>query len=192
MSNIQQIKLESIFRDKPLDWKTELKYRAWRVWEKVSLFHFRHKLKSGYDYFKIGYKSFDFDSSCALEEFVWKLGRVRKCLTRNNFFEGVEEECAKIKRVEELITRVLNDDYFDIFEKPIIEKYGELRHKWMDAKPEDRSVELKHWREKQTPENEEEIRAAEREAYQKAWELREQEWTEAIDIIKNNIFKWWD
>lgn len=189
MFSIQKMKLDHLLDENYPEWK----YKFFTLLDKVLLTRFRYKLKSGYDYFKLGWNSYNFDSSYALEEFVWKLGRVRKCLMKNNIFEGCEEECAKIKRVEELITRVLNDDYYpDIFEKPITEKYGVRKYSWGETDKETRTVPWLSWREKQTPEDEEKIRELEHEALTKADDLRNKEWEEAIDIIKNNIFKWWD
>lgn len=175
--------------------KKALVYLWHHVVSAVTFSEFRCSLASGWDYFKMGFKTRDFDSAYALEEFVWKLGRIRRHLTKHNLFVGVEDQCAKIKRVEEIITRVLADDYVDEFMAPIDAKYGKKEYTWDESELDDkgrRTTRMLSTRSKETPRNKGAIRRLEHAAYLAADAKKEKEWKEALKIIEKNIFSWWD
>jgi hypothetical protein len=163
-------------------------------WWRVSFGHFRQQLKSGYDYFKLGYKSYDFDSEHALEEFVWKLKRVSKVLQEDELHCGESQKCSKdINKVCELLDRVIGDNYYkDIFEPPITELYGERKYRWDEEKEDNKvSNEWLSYREKQTDLNKLEIDIMESKAYQEADKLQQKEWKQALKIIEKKFFTWW-
>jgi len=178
--------------------KVAISYLYDKVYRTITFAHFRLSLKNGFEYFKVGFKTEDYDSYYALEEFAWKLGRIRKHLTKHDLFTNVEKECVKIQRVEDLINRVLEDNYVDEFLAPITEKYGESTFDFVPIDPEEQKkhkIKLSKMVSKrtlQTDMDEKDIRALEYEAYKKAEILRNKEWKEALKIIEKNIFAWWD
>ena len=163
-----------------------------KLYRKVTLANFRSKFGQGIDYFKVGFKSYDFDSAFALQEFAWKVGRINKCLKENNSFIGVEDACAQMDRVEELITRVLADEYYDLFELPITQKYGEREYTFEEINDGSKNSRMLSRRKFQTDKDEKAIRRLELAASKAAHKMREKEWKEAIKIIENNVFAWWD
>lgn len=175
---------------------------AERWFEIITLRNLRFRLKLGWDYFKVGFNSWDFDSALALKEFMWKLERIAKYLEEHDRHTDVNECVKQIREFNRLAGRVLEDEYADELEKELEKKYG--ANIWYWAKndfwnkgkgpfknPNCGSMSLTR-REKWTVKLDSEINKAERAKYKKAWKMREQEWKKALHILEKNFFKWWD
>lgn len=175
-------------------------------WIKIlTLSELRHKLSTGWDYFKVGFNSWDFDSQVAMTEFQWKLERIAKHLEEHDIHVDAKQCAADIREFNRLINRVMEDDYVDEFMKPVDEKYGDNIHYSASTKgfmgslnegkgpfknPHTGMVTFNK-REKWTPETHKEIIKAERVAYKKAWKQRSKEWKKALTLLEKEFFKWW-
>jgi len=163
------------------------------VWPVVRLYR---RIKRVVQYAKIGYDTEDFDSAYAMREFCDKLDTLANHIEKHKLHTDYEENVKDIRAATERLRRVIDDDYYFELVKPLDEKYGERKYSWEDAVEEEakqRGLKQRFsYREKQTPENDEEIEALERKAMDDSIKLRQKEWDEALDILRKHFFEWWD
>jgi hypothetical protein len=147
---------------------------------------FWERLSRSCCYAKRGWKSYDFDSSYALEDFIWKLNRVAVILDKYKYHTVDEENAQQIKRVTYLLDRINKDEYEECY-KELEDKYGNYTFK-RDA--EGKMFPLR--REKETDENTEDCHKMFGEAIQKHEEMRQKEFDEALKIISEHFYEWWN
>ena len=173
-----------------------------RWWRKLSLRGFRTSLRMGWDYFKLGYKSYDYDAHAALREFIWKLKRIADHIEEHDIHIHAKQDVRRMRKTIELLERVIADDYHEEMEVQVAEKYGDAIHYlaerdcWNEDKApfKNRHVgEISLFkREKWTPENHYEILKAERAKFRKAEAKKMREFKRALDMIHKYLFTWWD
>jgi hypothetical protein len=205
-------KIVLLWRLKALDHLSEfpLKEALSFIWDDfvrvASLRHFRQQLRSGWAYFKKGYVAYDWDSSYAMDIFLWKLEKLADILDENDRHYGDKQHAKEIREAVRLINRVVEDDYRDEFEQELVEKYGDDIRYVADTKGfmgfmnkdkgpfknRNTGCVTFHKREGWTPELHNEIEKAERRAWKKAIKKREREWKKALGIIERHFFEWWD
>jgi hypothetical protein len=187
--------------------KRGMEYTFDRWLDAVTFSQFRYQFGLGWDYFKRGFKSCDFDSASALEDFIWKLERLGKHIKRHDIHEGADKDSERIAETVRLLKRFMADEYLDEFEKEVAEKYGDdIRYEARTTgcfgffnkgkgpfKGNSATCTMTlHRREKWTPENHYEIAKAERAMYRKAHTKRMKEWHKALTIIEKHLLEWWD
>jgi len=135
----------------------------------------------------------DWDYGCILDVFIFKLERTAKCIVDNEII--VKKEARQIaKEIGEtvkLLKKVRDDNYHVKYEKELTDKYGKMLHDQSEKTPEGYIV-WKMWREKETKENEEEIRKASRAAFEQADEDRKNDLRKAFEIMIEKIWGWWE
>lgn len=145
------------------------------------------------DYTPILKEDKDFDYSYILIMLIFKLKRTREHIVSHNVHENSKNIGLEIKKVEDLLNNVLEDNYYNKLEKKIIEKYGKIKKKKIALIKKDKNLfEIKFYREKETNKNAEEIRKEELNAYRKAAKMRSDDLKKAFDIMHKKMFGWWD
>lgn len=77
-------------------------------------------------YFSVIWKTREWDFEFIYELIQFKLKRVRKHLEEHNLFENVDKTCQQIRICENLIQRLLDNDYNKFLHKKHEEKFGKF------------------------------------------------------------------
>jgi len=154
-------------------------------WRSFRIFFIR--IRNAFQYAWRGWKTIDFDSSAALEDFIWKLGRLRKTIERDKRHVGWEKDVKHIRIVELSLRRVIDDEYYFPDMDKMTEKYGEI--KFFPADYGENFV-MRH--EHETPENKEKIRKEARRCLEKARIRRQHDWEYALFLIHKYFWRWWN
>jgi hypothetical protein len=137
--------------------------------------------------------NFDWDYDFILELLKFKIKMVRECISRNKIIikEESDQITSEIKTVENLLQRVIEDNYYAELIREFNTKYGKIKYKFIkDTKSENYILKSDY---KKIPKNK--LAAALKEhgkLYTKAFELRKQDLKKAFDLMVENIWNWWD
>lgn len=185
------------------EWGPREGFEYWwdEFYDKITFRYFRQRVKQSLAYFKQGWENHDFDSAYALDDFIWKLGRLEKVISKYGHHVDSKEDAGKIHKTLELLKRVKEDEYDREEMDKLDEKWGKSVH--YSAKKDD----LFNWdvpslqsgstisfskREKENDKNEAQIHRETRAAYRLAASRQKKDWKEALKLIEENFFSWWD
>lgn len=145
------------------------------------------------EYRKFLKDDYDWDYAYILKLLAYKLKRTRECILSNNIVVSAPKIAKQIQEVETLLNRVTEDSYEDEILKEFHKKYGRLRTIKLPTnkeKPHLVPVQLKF--RKETKENSAQIHREFRKLLQKAHRMKERDLNKAFDLMKKNIWGWWD
>lgn len=131
----------------------------------------------------------DFDSIFHI--LIFKLSRQRKEILNNKFAGNYLEIHDTIKRIEDKLIKVQNEDNFEQPLRNLEAKYGKTIEVSVVHNPDGSSTHT-YRREKETPENEKEITRAARKAYRDCHKLRVNLLKEAFNELAEKIWEFWD
>jgi len=93
---------------------------------KTLYYNLKYGIQNLFVYFPIIFKTREWDFVFIYELIQFKLNRVRKHLEEHNLFEGVEKVCQQIRICENLIQRLLDNDYNQYLHKKHEERFGKF------------------------------------------------------------------
>ncbi len=131
-------------------------------------------------------EDYDWDWVFILKVLKYKLERTRKCFVASNMCESSLKNAKDIEKVEVLLNRVIEDDYMTELLKPFDEKYGEIVS-WQNAEG---FFEVQ--RQNQTSENKDQIWKEYKKLSYKAEKMKQKDLNDALKIISERLFYWWD
>jgi len=143
------------------------------------------------------YKNFlkedeDWDWHYIIRLLKYKLERTRKCIVSNRIILEAPRVAKEIREVEILLDRVLKDRYHEEVFKNFDKKYG--KPKLISGKPDPKtghSMVTIH-RAKVTPKNEKAFKSEFKKLVRKEDQMRQADLNRAFDLMKKNIWGWWD
>ena len=134
----------------------------------------------------------DWDYAYILRLLKYKLERTRRCIVSNNIVVSASKIGRQIAKVEELLARVLADQYFEEIGGPFQSKYGRLRMVTGRARKGERSVPVSFKFTKETKANSDQIRREHRALMHRAERLRRRDLAKAFRLMEEHIWGWWD
>lgn len=131
----------------------------------------------------------DFDSIFRI--LIFKLSRQRKAILNNKYAGNYQHIHDTIKSIEDKIITVQNEENFEQPFKDFEAKYGILKETKVIYNPDGSSTHT-YKREKETDENEKEVRREARKAYRDCHKLRVKMLKDALNQLAENIWDMWD
>jgi hypothetical protein len=165
--------------------------------KKIKKIPSKNKKKAEKDRMK-GWKEFlkddaDFDYEFILRVLKYKLERTRKCIASNDIVLDAKRVVKEIKEVEELICKVLKDNYFHEMTKDFRKEYGSLQWKTVKHKDDEGKFdEMRFYFTKETPETRDSIFSKWHAFSKKAEEARKADLKKAFELMSERIWSWWD
>lgn len=135
---------------------------------------------------------FDWDYHYILRLLQFKLARTRKCIVSNNIVTSAKRIGKEIKRVEDLLSRVMDDHYYDEISKEFRKKYGRSRIVKLPHEKGAKSIPITIRYQRETPKNSKEIHRKVRRLHRKAERMKVRDLRKAFDLMNRNIWRWWD
>lgn len=146
---------------------------------------FRDRLK---DWSKVLKDDADFDYAYILIILKYKLQRTRLHIQEHNIVVRAKEICDGIKEVEDLLDRVIEDDYFRGLFQEFQKKYGKATlHR--EKLPSGNFVVEQHVNGKPMTAR---VRRGLRAVSIKAGNMRQADLDKAFALMSKRIFEWWD
>jgi len=142
------------------------------------------------DYARLLKHDGDFDYSCILDLLKFKLERTRRYIVGHHIVVDAGRIGQEIKEVEDLLGKVIKDDYDERFLSELTKKWGKLHYK--NAKLPDGNYEFKYWHDKEDESNSGQIHKETRAAYRRAFAARQADLRKAFALMAKNIWGWWD
>lgn len=147
-------------------------------------------------------EDFDGDWICIVKILKYKLERTRKCIVGNNIIMDAKKVGAEIRKVEDLLGRLLDDPYHDEAFADFHRRHGKPKMVFNDASKEERaknphvggSIEFLYRGKVATEEMHKEMRAL----YKIEAAMRQGDLREALKIIEvgldgtGGLMSWWD
>lgn len=130
----------------------------------------------------------DYDAGYALSILRYKFKRVREHIVEHNIVADAKKIEREIKVVEELLNRVINDEYDDKYHKVFEKKYGKSEWKRYPETKNTVRVEILYGGKPMTEKMGNEMRKN----HTKAWNEKQADLKKAFDLMLKNIWNWWD
>jgi hypothetical protein len=135
---------------------------------------------------------FDWDYSYILRLLQYKLERTRKCIVSNNIVSSAPKIAQQITAVEDLLKRVIEDQYLDEIGAPFYAKFGRLKMSSRGTKKGEKFVPVTLKFEKETQRNSALLRRKHIALMLKAERMRRRDLSKAFKLMEKNIWGWWD
>ena len=145
-----------------------------------------------------GYRRFlstdgDYDWAFILRLLEFKLERTRKCILKGHAVLGERRKIARqIRSVEEHLSRVTDDSYFETISRGFTRRYGQLRMVTGKTLPGSPGVPVTFRFDKETPRNKDRIRREWRALHAKAEKMQKEDLRLAFEKMLREIWGWWD
>jgi hypothetical protein len=133
----------------------------------------------------------DWDWSSLFNIMIYKISRMRKTILKNNIIADAEKICGQMKETEDLLQKVLDENYEDEAFKEFYSKYGHPKLVSIDKGSGQRSTPIKFIYDNGREANDEMV-AEERILYQKASEAKDADIKKAMSLIAENVLGWWE
>jgi hypothetical protein len=156
---------------------------------KVRSREFKKKLSEYRRFLKDDY---DWDYAYILRLLAYKLKRTRECIAKNNFVLSAPRKAKQIRTVETLLNRVVDHSYENETTKDFHKKYGQMRTIREKIQKGQKFTTVHFKFTKETPRNREKLHREFHKLIRKADRTRERELSRAFDLMKKNIWGWWD
>ena len=138
-------------------------------------------------------ENYDWDYDYIFQLLKFKLEMVRKTIVKNNIVvkEYRDQISKEIKGVEDLLQKVINDNYYTELLDEFTKKYGKIEHKLVEIEKS------KNYRMETNYSNipKEKLKKAKKEYHKihdKAFQMRKKDLKKAFDLMVENIWNWWD
>lgn len=135
---------------------------------------------------------FDWDYAYILKLLQYKLSRTRRCIVANNIVVSAKKIGNQIQKVENLLGRVLNDCYYEEISRSFHKKYGRSRLIKLPREKGARGVPVVIRYPKKTPQNSRQIHRAAMKLFKKAERMKSNDLKKAFDLMRKDIWGWWD
>lgn len=155
-------------------------------------YNIRNGIKNIFRWFPIIWKDRDWDHYYLFKMLHFKLNKMEKCL-RDGCHLNADETADKIKICTHLITRIIDDEYYNNVFKEHDKKWGKIEINYKDYVKDDRLVECAMTRSNiKNKKDKEQERKEYRLIMNKPDELRKQDIQYLFKIMGKNILSWWD
>lgn len=134
----------------------------------------------------------DWDYIYILTILKYKLERTRKCILSNGIIADAKSVASEIKEVEELLDKVIKDDYINDFTKDFRKKHGSLKMTLDEKNATKHGIPAKFRFTKDNKKNRSILFVNWRKLTVKAGRARVDDLKRAFDLTAENIWGWWD
>ena len=135
---------------------------------------------------------FDWDYAYILRLLQYKLERTRKCIVNNSIVSSAPKIARQIATVEDLLKRVIDDQYLEEVGAPFYAKYGRLKMISRGAKKGEKYVAVTLKFAKETQRNSALLRRKHNALIIKAERMQRRDLSKAFKLMEKNIWGWWD
>ena len=145
------------------------------------------------EYTPVLWEDRDFDYFYTLKMLRYKLERTRKHIVGHQIIADADKIGEQIQHAENLIKRLMNDQYSIIEEDAHELKWGKMEHDFIDWAGDEQFREWKaHRTNATTPELQKQEREEQMVIYDKAIAERQADWNKLWDHLKNTMMGYWD
>jgi hypothetical protein len=144
------------------------------------------------DYRKFLKDDHDWDYDYILKLLKYKLGRTRKCIVANDIVVGAKKTGRQILAVENLLQRVIENQYLESISGDFHKRYGKFKMKFKKPAKGARGIEVNSFFDRETPQNSKQLRREFRVLMRRADRLKQRDLAKAFGLIQKNIWCWWD
>ena len=165
------------------------------LWKKVSSFFddVADYIARVIEYSPILWRDRDFDYRYILELLKYKLERTRKHITEHQIIQAADEVGAEIAHAEELLRRILKDDYCTEEQDAHDLKWGEIVDLSHPSEDHPGYYEWDMRRENATTQElEDQENTEQREIYERKELARELDMDELFVYMRKHVERWWD
>jgi hypothetical protein len=133
----------------------------------------------------------DFDYEHILNVLCYKLGRTKECIVANGIVMDAEKIAKEIEEVEELLHKVIDDNYFREMTEAFRKENGDLEWETIGGKS-DKFSEMRFFFPNETPKNRKGLFRQWHTYGRKAEKARIADLRKAFKIMSEKIWGWWD